>query len=449
MIRQSANSPITAICPGRLDVMGGIADYSGSLLLQMPIWETTKVQLTITGSNTISISTDAEERDPQFSIDFNEIRNLPYEAARALIKSRPGGKWAIYVLGCLLLLEREKGLVVNGAEITVSSEVPTGKGVSSSAAVEVATMHAIQKAFGILLDPLELSLLAQRVENFIVGAPCGLMDQLSVNLGRKDHLLPIVCQPHQLMDPITIPTSVAFFGIDSGVRHAVSGASYSEVRAAAFMAYTILAIHLGVDGAVLERARISGLWQDLPYQGFLGNIPLDEFSDRYAALIPEHISGKEFIKKYGITIDTVTVVQPDVGYRPLAAAFHPVAENNRVHRFRDLIIQLGDQENKLSIMQEMGSLMLGSHEGYSSVGLGEPVTQLIVDKVMGYGPAKGVYGARISGGGSGGTVVVLADTEKGHQTVKDIHQYMQKKTGMELYLFSGSSDGAHYLNTLH
>ena len=93
-IRQSANSPITAVSPGRLDVMGGIADYSGSLLLQMPIRETTIVQLTITGGQTITISTNADEQHQQFSIDIDEVKNLPYEAARALVKTKPGGKWA-------------------------------------------------------------------------------------------------------------------------------------------------------------------------------------------------------------------------------------------------------------------------------------------------------------------------------------------------------------------
>jgi len=71
-----------------------------------------------------------------------------------------------------------------------------------------------------------------------------------------------------------------------------------------------------------------------------------------------------------------------------------------------------------------------------------------VDKVKAEGSVKGVYGARISGGGSGGTVVILADEKNGIDTVKEIYRFMQEKTGRDLYLFSGSSDGAHYVNTL-
>ncbi len=450
-ILQSANSPIataSAVSPGRLDVMGGIADYSGSLLLQMPVGETTRVQINNIGGQICSITTDTDEKHQQFSIDIKELRDVPYDVARERIKAKPGGQWAVYIIGCFLVLEKEKGLTFTGADILVSSSIPTGKGVSSSAAVEVATMHAIQKTYGILLDPLELALLAQKVENLVVGAACGLMDQLSVNLGKKDHLLPIICQPHQVMEPIEIPPDIIFFGIDSGVRHAVSGASYGSVRSAAFMAYTIIARSLGVEPSALERAKISGHWKDIPYHGFLANIPLEEFENRYASIIPAKMSGKEFIQQFGTSIDKVTVVHPHIEYHLLPAAWHPVRENHRINRFRTLLLQLSNEAANTTILEEMGKLMFESHEGYSSVGLGEEVTQSIVNKVRDYGINKGVYGARISGGGSGGTVVIMADTKNGIETVRQLHQSMQQKTGRQLYLFSGSSDGAHYVNAL-
>ena len=331
----------------------------------------------------------------------------------------------LYILGCFLVLNREKELPIVGSEIIVSGNIPTGKGVSSSAAIEVATMHAIQKAYGIAIDPMELALLAQKVENLVVGAACGLMDQLSVNLGQKEYLLPIICQPHEVMEPIKIPEGIKFFGIDSGVRHAVSGSSYSAVRTAAFMPYTIMARHLNVDAAELERARISTQWQELPYHGFLGNIPVDQFEMNFASVIPEKISGHEFIKVYGNTIDTVTIVQPDIMYYPRTAAYHPVRENGRVNRFRELLLNF-DEQLGVEMLEEMGKLMLGSHDGYTSVGLGEPVTQMIVDRIIEMGFAKGVYGARISGGGSGGTVVILADTKSSRYREGGASVYAEK-----------------------
>ncbi len=450
-IRQFANPPITAtaVCPGRLDVMGGIADYSGSLLLQMPIRETTRVQLQKGEGNIFSVHTDAEETDQFFTINIEALKGLDYASAGKLIRTRPGGNWAIYVLGCYLVLSKEKGLIFQGDELSVSSDIPAGKGVSSSAAIEVATMHAIQIAYGFQMDPLELALLAQKVENLVVGAACGLMDQLSVNLGKKDHLLPIICQPHNIMLPTRIPESIRFFGIDSGVRHAVCGASYGDVRTATFMAYTILLRNMGVEKEKIEKARDTGHWHELPYNGFLGNIILDQFEKINAINIPETITGETFSREFGVSIDTVTQIEPDTIYALRRAAFHPVRENERINIFMKLMSGMEGSIPKQKLLQQMGELMYGSHEGYSSVGLGEPVTQAIVDKVKHEGAAKGVYGARISGGGSGGTVVILADEKKGVDTVKEIHQYMQEETGKELYLFSGSSDGAHYRNTLH
>ena len=450
-IRQFANPPITAssaVCPGRLDVMGGIADYSGSLLLQMPIRETTRVQLTRGEGNIFSASTGTDEQHQHFQIDISELTGLGYADSGKLIRSKPGGNWAVYILGCYLVLEKEKGLVFEGDEIIVSSDIPTGKGVSSSAAIEVAAMHAIQKAYHISIDPLELALLAQKVENLVVGAACGLMDQLSVCLGKKDHLLPIICQPHKVMEPIRIPDGVHFFGIDSGVRHAVSGASYGDVRAAAFMAYSVILSRVGIDHSAIEKARDTGYWDDLPFKGFLGNIPLTLFEREYAGIIPETISGTRFMKEFGVSLDTVTSIETQKLYSLRNAAWHPVRENERSIKFMEMMSRLNSSGQHNNIMSQMGALMYGSHDGYSSVGLGEPATQWIVDKVKAEGPVKGVYGARISGGGSGGTVVILADEKNGIDTVKEIYRFMQEKTGRDLYLFSGSSDGAHYVNTL-
>lgn len=440
--------PFSAISPGRLDVMGGIADYSGSLLLQMPILETTRVKLTRREGRIFSVDTDTDELHQHFEIHIDELLGLDYSTAGILIRSKLAGNWAVYIIGCYLVLAHEKGLVFGGDDLFISSNIPTGKGVSSSAAVELATMHAILKAYEMYIEPLELAVLAQKVENLVVGAACGLMDQLSVSLGRKDHLLPIVCQPHQVMEAIKIPEGIKFFGIDSGVRHAVSGTSYGDVRTAAFMAFSIILKKMGTSKRVIEEARGSGQWSHLPYKGYLGNISLEEFNKEYSALIPETIKGLEFINSFGNSIDKVTDIVPDKVYSLRSAAAHPVKENDRIQRFRSLLKKFQDSNQQKADLIEMGALMYGSHEGYSSVGLGEPVTEMIVDKLKEKGISEGIFGARISGGGSGGTVVVMTDAEKGVESVKAIYQYMLKQTGMALYFFSGSSDGAHYVNTL-
>ena len=201
-------------------------------------------------------------------------------------------------LDVFLFCKKKKVLQLTGANVFIESNVPWGKGVSSSAALEVATMNALNQLYQLSLGKEELAVLAQMAENLVAGAPCGLMDQLSSHLGQKNKLLPLICQPHQVDKAISIPRGINFSGIDSGIRHAVSGASYSDVRAAAFMSYTIIALNEGATVEELDHARTSGDWSKLPYKGFLANIPVSVFEEKYLSLLPGEISGKDFLSQY-------------------------------------------------------------------------------------------------------------------------------------------------------
>lgn len=425
MVETGNREVFRGVAPGRLDVMGGIADYSGSLLLQMPIAEKTVVDLIKRHDGVFRVQTDAEVNACEALISLQLLRGCTLEQYGQRARQAGLAQWALYVLGCFKVLEEELGLEWNGADVEIRSSVPVGKGVSSSAAIEVAALHAICKGYDLKIDPIRLSLLAQRVENRVVGAACGLMDQLSVNLGRKGHLLPIICQPHEVLEPCAIPSGVRFYGLDSGVRHAVSGASYGEVRTAAFMGYVIAVQEAGHQPA------------ELPYQGYLANIPLDEFLLRYQPLIPETLTGRGYLEKYGLHIDPVTIVSPDVVYRPRACATHPVRENHRIKIFYEGIRNGADPD-------QLGQLMLESHQGYNDVGLGERVTNRIVELVRDLGLGHGIAGARTSGGGSGGTVTMMVTSEQGYQVLMRIKAAVEADTGKLLKLFEGSSDGAHY-----
>ncbi len=413
------------VSPGRLDVMGGIADYSGSLLLQMPIAEETKVRFIPSDDGVFRVETDADVDPRVCEISAASMQGLNAEEWGKVVKAAPGGHWAVYVLGCCKVLEEELGIRWKGGKFSVTSTVPAGKGVSSSAAIEVATMHAIRKGLGLSIDPLHLAQWAQRVENRVVGAACGLMDQLSVNLGRRNHLLPIICQPCTVLEPIYIPDGLQFVGLDSGVRHAVSGASYGDVRTAAFMGYVIAMKNLNIDP-------LQG-----PYRGYLANVPLEQFMQTMAPYIPESIAGNVFQEHFGTHLDTATVIDPDKIYHPLACALHPVEEHHRILQFREMLAHPG-------AWNAAGQLMLASHMGYQRVGLGEPVTNRIVQLVMERGLGHGIAGARISGGGSGGTVTMMLTSIEGYDIMQGIRAQLEQETGRSLKVFEGSSDGAHY-----
>jgi L-arabinokinase len=411
--------------------MGGIADYSGSLVLQMPTKNRTAVSITLRNDLQCNLKSKLSTGVSEVEFDYNDLRNKDYSSAHKILNRNKDTSWMAYIIGCVFTLEKEKKIDFRGADFHVDSNVPLGKGVSSSAAIEVATMKALAQAFNIEFQGTELAVLAQRVENIIVGAPCGLMDQLASCYAPAGELLPIVCQPDILRPSIIIPAPIKFIGVDSGVRHAVSGSSYSEVRCAAFMGYSIIAQHLGIHSSEIKRAKESGNTRDLPFGGYLCNIGVVEFENRFRSILPDKISGAEFLEKFKATTDSVTSIDNKSSYRVLNCTSHPVYENDRVTNFQFLISNFSNSKNHL---HKMGELMFQSHESYSACGLGSKRTSEIVELAKRqYSP--GIYGAKITGGGSGGTVCLLAVGEEGIQSAKKVHRMMEKSYNTKLGFF--------------
>jgi L-arabinokinase len=442
-----AGTPVfVARAPGRLDVMGGIADYSGSLVLQMPTREATFAALQPDASRRLtilSLSSDRQDRFFEINLDDFELGGEPldYEAARLRFATQPSTGWAGYVAGVFLVLMRERGVRFGtGARILISSDVPEGKGVSSSAALEVATMRAAVEAFSIAMTPRDLALLCQLAENRVVGAACGVMDQMASCCGETNRLLALLCQPAELQEAISVPREVRIWGLDSGVRHSVAGSDYTSVRVGAFMGYRIIAdvaqLRVKPSGAPGPRGRVS--IDDPRWRGYLANLNPSEFERTYSPELPDEIEGEEFIRRYGGTSDAVTRVEPDRMYAVRLPTAHPVYEHERVLRFAELMKQ-GAETIEQRI--ELGELMYQSHASYSACGLGTRETDLLIELVRAAGPTRGMYGARMTGGGSGGTVAVLGQAEAA-EVIEEVAQQYAEQTGHSPHVFSGSSSGA-------
>lgn len=412
--------------PGRIDLMGGIADYSGSLVLQWPIAAATHVALQVQDKPTIQIcSLGPRTKDPsrwfEMSLaDFESDRNpVDYSIARAMFQGER--HWAAYVAGAFLVLMRERDQrFQQGAKILIGSDVPEGKGVSSSAALEVAALTAMAKVYNLNLSPIEIAFLSQKVENMIAGAPCGVMDQMTASCGEQDRLLALLCQPGELQGAITLPEELAIWGLDSGIRHSVAGTDYGLVRTAAFMGLRIIA---DVDAS-------------RPHD-YLANITPDEFDDKFASHLLQHMPGAEFLERYDGIRDSATVVDPDQTYPVFAATRHPVYENARVKEFAETLQNYkGPREGEL-----LGDLMFESHESYSACGLGSSLTDELVRLVREAGLESGLYGAKITGGGSGGTVAILGQRSAA-ATIEAIAKRYAQRSGHQPVIITGSSAGA-------
>jgi L-arabinokinase len=334
----------------------------------------------------------------------------------------------------------------HGAVVAIASDVPEGKGVSSSAALEAATMTALLGALteleassaGISTkwpDPRQQAILCQKAENLVVGAPCGVMDQMSVICGRAGHLMALLCQPAELQAPLKLPDRLAVFGIDSGIRHAVSGSDYTGVRIGAFMGYRILADLAGLDVSPGSRPGHVAM-ADPRWHGYLANVGSETFRE-YEKRVPDTIRGDAFLTRFGGTTDLVTSVDADRCYAVRTPTGHPIHEHERVSEWSRLL----RRDDDAGRAARMGELMYRSHDSYDACGLGSTGTDLLVDLARTAGEHEGIFGAKITGGGSGGTVAILA-RQDAVDRVHRIAEVYAEKTGREPYVFEGTSDGA-------
>jgi galactokinase len=442
-----AHRPIAlARAPGRLDVMGGIADYSGALVLEMPLACATVAAAQRQDPRRLEILSVRADRPFRFDIDLDAVLygdlSSP-ESLAAWFTDRADDRWASYIVGsvyrCLTLAGCTRPR--HGLRLYVTSNVPEGKGVSSSAALEVAVMAATSACFDVPMDGATLAAACQWAENHIAAAPCGIMDQMTSALGRADRLLRLRCQPAAVEGYVSIPAGYRFYGIDSGIRHAVTGADYGTVRTAAFMGYRMIADLVGLPVSVHEH-RVGV--RDDQWGGYLANIPPTEYSARFAERLPTRVHGAEFLARYAGITDSVTRVDPDQWYPVRAATSHPVHEHARVTRFAELLeTGMVDGAKALS----MGALMFESHASYSACGLGSDGTDRLVELVTAAGPAQGLFGAKITGGGSGGTVAILG-TDAARGAVHHIAREYERETGRSAFVFDRSGPGAEELGAV-
>ncbi|KAG8095271.1 hypothetical protein GUJ93_ZPchr0012g21331 [Zizania palustris] len=471
--------------PGRLDVMGGIADYSGSLVLQLPLREACHVAVqrnhpskqklwkhvqarqfenagVVPVVQIVSFGSELSSRAPTFDMDLSDLMDgekpISYEKARDYFCRDPSQKWAAYVAGTILVLMTELDVqFIDSISILVSSDVPEGKGVSSSASVEVATMSAVAAAYGLNITPRDLALLCQKVENHVVGAPCGVMDQMTSACGEANKLLAMVCQPAEVKELVAVPTHMRFWGLDSGIRHSVGGGDYGSVRVGTYMGRKM--IKCAASNFVLESSNSNAPVQSIDCNQnaidllkseasleYLCNLPPHRYEAIYAKDIPEVITGDAFLDKYGDHDDTVTAIDPKRSYSVKASTRHPIYENFRVENFKALL----EAANANEQLSALGKLMYQCHYSYNACGLGSDGTDRLVNLVqemqqrkMSESESPSLFGAKITGGGSGGSVCLIGkNCLKSSEEIVEIQQRYRAATGYLPIIFDGSSPGA-------
>jgi len=207
---------LTAEAPGRVNLIGEHTDYNDGFVLPVAIDRTVAVAAAPREDNTIRA----------YSLDFDQHDEFPVDAVRRFLGTKGG--WRDYVRGVAWALA-DANVALRGADIAVSGDVPCGAGLSSSAAIEVATAGALLSIAHAEMAPRDVALACQKAENLFVGVQCGIMDQFASALGREGHALLIDCRSLEF-DAIPLPDGISIVVIDSKVERRLSETAYNQRR---------------------------------------------------------------------------------------------------------------------------------------------------------------------------------------------------------------------------
>ncbi|MCU1351668.1 MAG: Galactokinase, partial [Acidimicrobiales bacterium] len=230
MTAAEARAAVTAVGPGRVNLIGDHTDTTGGLVLPMAIDLATTVTGR-TGGDAVILRSADEPEPAVVQLDVTDPSTLD-------------PPWARYVAGVVAELRPRQGFVGE-----VSTTLPIGAGLSSSAALEV----AVALALGFDGSPLALAAACQRAEQRASGVPCGIMDQLASAAGLVGHALLIDC--HALtVEPVALPAGVEVVVVHSGEARALAGSAYAERRAACEAAEAVVGpLRLVHEPAALDR----------------------------------------------------------------------------------------------------------------------------------------------------------------------------------------------------
>ncbi|MFC8952930.1 galactokinase [Streptomyces sp. NPDC057101] len=324
--------------PGRVNLIGEYTDFNDGFVLPLALPHTTVAAVSRRDDGVLRLhSADIDGGIVQLGVDALEPLS--------------GGGWAAYPAGVVWAL-REAGHPVTGADVHLTSTVPTGAGLSSSAALEVVTALALNDLFGLGLSRPGLARLAQRAENAFVGVPCGVMDQMASACAEEGHALHLDTRDLSFRQ---VPFDLAREGlrllvVDTRVKHALGDGAYADRRA-------------GCEAG----ARALGV---------------KALRDVSAAHLPESL---------GRLSDETT----------LRYVRHVVTDNARVERTIALL-DAGDT-------RAVGPVLT---EGHASLRDDLRVSCPELDLVVEAANAAGALGARMTGGGFGGSALVLVDTDR-------------------------------------
>lgn len=349
--------------PGRVNIIGEHVDYAGGVVVPFAIdrWCVAAAGLSAPAAAG-GVATWRVE-----AIDLDER----WEALDGEWRVQRG-TWQSYVVGALTLARQAlavRGVRLAPMSIAITSSVPRGSGLSSSAAMIVAVAKAVEGVAGAALtqSPLELARLCQRAENDFAGVPCGLMDHAASVLGREGCAISLSCREPETFEYVRVPEGLAWLVVESGVSRALAAGKYGALREASDEAARVLGVRWLWDADVSALARFKG------------------------------------------------------SARAHAAAAHTLEERDRVAR----VLAACEARNGAGDAALVQRELISAHQSLSMI-LG--VSCLELDVIVAAARKAGA-GARLTGAGFGGCALVAADAERAEAVTRRIEDEFSERFG--------------------
>jgi galactokinase len=363
--------PAIFAAPGRVNLIGEHTDYAEGFVMPAAINFATLA----------GISPRTDGKIAVYSENYGEER--VFEAAS--LPAKGSKHWSDYPMGVVSILAGE-GHKIPGFSLSIWSDVPLGSGLSSSAAIEVATALAVLSLIDASYPPPVLARLCQRAENEFVGANCGIMDQFISANGKENHAMLLDCRDLNIQ-LAPIPANVALVIANTMVKHSVAGGDYPTRRAESEAACAVINSHRG-------------------HVPFLRDATLED------------------LDKWG----------NEMAPKSLMRARHVISENLRTVAASKALLK-GD-------MKELGRLMAEAHRSYSKDFEGSCAEADIMVELAQQLP--GLIGARLTGGGFGGCTINLVEQSQAMAFADELGRRYAAKTGIQPQIhICHASGGAH------
>lgn len=343
--------------PGRVNLIGEHTDYNDGFVMPAAIDLYTRVAIKPRGDRTLSIHSEEFSESGEFDLDE------PAPRAR--------GNWSDYVRGVAVTLECA-GYRLRGADLAISSEVPIGAGLSSSAAIEVAAGLAMLGSSDVEIDRIELAKLCRQAENEFVGMRCGIMDQFISCCGKLETALMLDCRSLEYR-LLPIPSHVRLVICNTKVKHDLAASEYNSRRVECEAAVRFFASRLPAVRALRD-----------------------------------------------VTLDDLASFEGDLSDELMSRCRHVISENGRVAEAANAF-EAGD-------LEALGPLMAESHRSLrDDYQVSCEELDVMVELAS---QVDGVYGSRMTGGGFGGCTINLVRADRVAQFEESIKRGYQRATGI-------------------